>query len=87
MDRKVYEETSPVPETAREIPHNSPHAEWPHFPGPRESFPGGDYGPATGIVIFDIGENRYRLIAVVNFEKQAVSIQEVLTHENLNRRP
>jgi mRNA interferase HigB len=58
---------------------------WPHFPAVKESFPSADYAPSTGTIIFDIGGNKYRLIAIVNFEKQAVLIREVLTHEEYNR--
>jgi mRNA interferase HigB len=60
-------------------------AVWPHFTAGKGSFPAADYAPATGTTIFDIGGNKYRLIAIVNFEKQAVLVQEVLTHEEYNR--
>ncbi|MGA2594313.1 MAG: type II toxin-antitoxin system HigB family toxin [Bryobacteraceae bacterium] len=36
-------------------------------------------------MIFDIGGNKYRLIAVVNFEKQVLLIEEVWTHEKYDR--
>jgi mRNA-degrading endonuclease HigB of HigAB toxin-antitoxin module len=36
-------------------------------------------------LFFDIAGNKYRLIAIVNFERQAMLIQEVLTHEQCNR--
>ncbi|MGA2740068.1 MAG: type II toxin-antitoxin system HigB family toxin [Bryobacteraceae bacterium] len=32
-----------------------------------------------------MGGNKYRVIAVVNFEKQALLIEKVLTHEEYNR--
>jgi len=60
-------------------------AEWPHFPALKESFPSADYAPATGTIVFDIGGNKYRLIAIVNFEQQALLIREVLTHEEYDR--
>jgi mRNA interferase HigB len=60
-------------------------AEWPHFPAIKQSFPATDYAPATGMLIFDIGGNKYRLIARVDFEEQLLYIQRVLTHEEYDR--
>jgi mRNA interferase HigB len=60
-------------------------ANWPHFPAVTQSFPAADYAPATGTIIFDIGGNKYRVIAVVNFEEQAIFIRSVLTHEEYSR--
>jgi mRNA interferase HigB len=60
-------------------------ADWPHFPALKQTFPATDFGRRTGKVIFDIGGNKYRLIAVVNFEKQALLIEEVLAHEKYDR--
>lgn len=60
-------------------------ADWPHFPAIKQTFPATDLGRKTGKVIFDIGGNKYRLIAIVNFEKESVLIEEVLTHEGYNR--
>ncbi|MCC6591615.1 MAG: type II toxin-antitoxin system HigB family toxin [Bryobacterales bacterium] len=60
-------------------------AEWPHFPAVKENFPATDYAPATGTLIFDIGGNKYRLIARVDFEEQILYIESVMTHEEYNR--
>jgi mRNA interferase HigB len=60
-------------------------ADWPHFPAVKRTFPATDLGRKTGKAIFDIGGNKYRVIAVVNFEKQALLIEEVLTHEEYDR--
>jgi mRNA interferase HigB len=60
-------------------------ADWPHFPALKQTFSAVDLGRMTGKVIFDIGGNKYRVIAVVNFEEQALLIEEVLTHEEYNR--
>ncbi len=60
-------------------------AEWPHFPAVKQTFPAADLGRKTGKVIFDIGGNKYRVIAIVNFDKQALLIEDVLTHEGYNR--
>jgi mRNA interferase HigB len=58
---------------------------WPHFPAVRETFPAADYAPATGTPIFNIGGNKYRLIARVDFEEQLLVMQTVLTHQEYNR--
>jgi mRNA interferase HigB len=60
-------------------------ADWPHFPALKQTFPATDLGRKTGKAIFDIGGNKYRVIAVVNFEKQALLIEEVWTHEEYSR--
>ena len=52
----------------------------------KQSFPAADYAPATRTLIFDIGGNKYRVIARVNFEKQEMVIDHVLTHEEYNRK-
>jgi mRNA interferase HigB len=54
---------------------------WRHFPDVRTSFPSADYAPSTGTVIFDIGGNKYRLTARMDFDEQLLLIQQVLTHE------
>ncbi|MBZ5620282.1 MAG: type II toxin-antitoxin system HigB family toxin [Acidobacteriia bacterium] len=60
-------------------------AVWPHFPAAKETFPTTDYAPATGTLIFNIGGNKYRLIARVDFEEQLLVIQTVLTHQEYDR--
>ena len=55
-------------------------ASWRHFAEVRQTFPAADYAAATGTLIFDIGGNKYRLIALVNFEKKTLLIDRVLTH-------
>lgn len=61
------------------------NAVWPHFPAVRVTFPATDYAPATGTLIFNIGGNKYRLIARVDFEEQLLLIQSVLTHREYDR--
>ena len=60
-------------------------AEWPHFPGVKATFPSADYAPATGTLIFNIGGNKYRLIARVDFEEQLLMIQNIQTHPEYDR--
>jgi mRNA interferase HigB len=61
-------------------------AEWKHLPDLRDTFASADYAPETGIVIFDIGGNKYRLVALVNFETQTLFIDKILTHEEYDRK-
>ena len=37
------------------------------------------------MLIFNVGGNEYRVVARVNFEKQSIVIDRVLTHEEYNR--
>ena len=60
-------------------------ASWFHFPDLKRTFSSADYVPGTGVTIFDIGGNKYRVIAIVNFKKQIVLVREVLTHEEYSR--
>jgi mRNA interferase HigB len=60
-------------------------AVWPHFPALRETFPATDYAPATGTLVFNIGGNKYRLIARLDFEEQLLVIETVLTHQEYDR--
>jgi mRNA interferase HigB len=58
---------------------------WKHFPEVKQTFPAADYAAATRTLIFDIGGNKWRLIALVNFEKQTLLIDRVLTHGEYDR--
>jgi mRNA interferase HigB len=60
-------------------------ATWKHFPEVTQTLAATDYAPASGMLIFDIGGNKYRLIARVDFEEQMLFIQTVMTHEKYNR--
>ena len=59
-------------------------AEWRHFPDVKQSFAAADYTP-SGRTIFDIGGNKYRLIARIDFEEQLLLIEKMLTHEEYDR--
>jgi mRNA interferase HigB len=61
------------------------NAIWPHFPAVKQTFPTTDYAPSTGTLIFNIGGNKYRLIARVDFEERLFVIQIVLTHREYDR--
>ncbi len=60
-------------------------ANWEHFPALKETFPSADLGKRTGKLIIDIGGNKYRLIATVDFEAQALNIERILTQGEYDR--
>jgi len=54
------------------------HAEWENFAEVRRSF-----NTADGVgkfVVFDIGGNKYRLIAVIHYNRGKLFVRHVLTH-------
>jgi mRNA interferase HigB len=61
-------------------------AEWKHFPDVKHTFPAVDYASSTGTIIFDVGGNKYRLIARVDFDERLLFVQQVLTHEEYDRK-
>jgi len=56
---------------------------WPHFTAVKDTFMSADY--VSGHVVFNIGGNKYRVIASVDFEEQILVVDRVLTHEEYNR--
>jgi mRNA interferase HigB len=58
-------------------------ATWSNFSDVRRSFAGTDLvGP---YVVFNIGGNKFRLIARVDYEQSVVLVREVLTHAEYDR--
>ncbi len=49
----------------------------------RKTFASADY--VDGFTVFDIGGNKFRLIAVVRYEWQKVYIRAVLTHKEYDK--
>jgi mRNA interferase HigB len=60
-------------------------AEWRHFPAVKRTFAATDYAPSTGTLIFNVGGNKHRIIARVDFREQMLFIESVMTHEEYNR--
>jgi mRNA interferase HigB len=60
-------------------------AAWRHLPDVKASFPGTDYVPESQRYIFNIGGNKYRLQAAIDFEEQILSVESIMTHEQYNR--
>lgn len=61
-------------------------ATWQHMSDVKTTFPATDYDSTNQSYIFDIGGNKYRLTARIDFEEQILRILEVMTHEQYNRR-
>jgi mRNA interferase HigB len=53
------------------------------FDALRATFPSADL--VDGLVVFNIGGNKYRLIASIHFNRGKVYIRHVLTHEEYDR--
>jgi len=58
-------------------------ANWPHFAAVNSTFAAADY--VSGRLVFDIGGNKYRIVASVDFDEQILVVDEVMTHEEYNR--
>jgi mRNA interferase HigB len=54
------------------------HAEWESFADVRETFNTADQ--VGRFTVFDIGGNKFRLIAVIHFNRGKVFVRHVLTH-------
>src|SRR5579885_2286035 len=54
-------------------------ANWSSFPDVRQTFNSADW--YEGAIIFDIGGNNFRLIAICRFELGRLYIDKVLTHQ------
>jgi mRNA interferase HigB len=49
----------------------------------RETFGAADY--VDGYTIFDAGGNRYRIAAVIHYDKQHIYVRDVMTHAEYDR--
>jgi mRNA interferase HigB len=61
-------------------------AEWHSIVDARRTFSTADYVKGTNRTCFNVGGNSFRLIAVVSYELQIVSIFEFLTHDEYNEK-
>ena len=57
----------------------------PIFQSVKLTFAAIDYAPSTGTLIFDIGGNKYRIVASVDFKEQILLIENVMTHGEYTR--
>ncbi len=53
------------------------------FPALQQTFRSADY--VDGFTIFDVGGNRYRIAAVIHYDKQRLYVKEVMTHADYDR--
>lgn len=60
-------------------------ASWKSIVDVRFVYPHADFIP-TGETIFNIGGNKFRLVARINYVLQAVTVMEVLTHAQYSRK-
>lgn len=58
-------------------------AEWKSFAELRRTFPSADQ--VGRVVVFNIGGNKYRLIAAIHFDRRKMFIRNVLTHAEYSR--
>ena len=59
------------------------HAEWESFADVRETFNTADQ--VGRFTVFDIGGNKYRLIAVIHFDRGTLYVRHVLTHAEYDK--
>ncbi len=60
-------------------------ATWKHMPDVKATFPATDFDRAEQTYIFEIGGNKYRLLAAIDFDEQVISIEAVLTHQQYTK--
>jgi mRNA interferase HigB len=58
-------------------------ADWSNFARMREVFPTAD--SCGSFIVFNVGGNKYRLIADVSFSNSVVAVREVLTHAEYDK--
>lgn len=58
-------------------------AHWKNFSELRKTYPSADH--VAPYVIFNIGGNKFRMVAVVVFSAERIIVNRVMTHEQYNR--
>ena len=58
-------------------------ADWQSFADVRRTFNTADF--FHGKVIFDVGGNRYRIVAAIHYNRQKLYVRQVLTHQEYAR--
>jgi mRNA interferase HigB len=59
------------------------HANWQNFAGVRQAFNSAE--KVGKFVVFNIGGNKYRLIAAIHFDRGRLYIRQVLTHAEYDK--
>ena len=60
-------------------------ADWPNFGGVRRTFNSADQ--VGNCVVFDVGNNRFRVIGRVNYARRIVYVLRVMDHAEYDKRP
>jgi mRNA interferase HigB len=63
--------------------HKASRTEASSFPMLRQTFGSADY--VDGFTVFDVGGNRYRIVAVIHYDKQRLYVRKVMTHAEYDR--
>jgi mRNA interferase HigB len=61
-------------------------AEWHSIVDVRQSFRHADAVKGTALTCFNIGGNHYRLLTIVSYDEQIVSIVEPMTHSDYDKK-
>jgi mRNA interferase HigB len=61
-------------------------ADWESIIDARKSFPTADLIKETTLTVFNIAGNNYRLLTYVSYKRQVISIVELLTHPEYDRK-
>ena len=58
-------------------------ADWERFADVKQTFNSADF--VAPYVVFDVGGNKYRLVAEINFRKRVLFIRRILTHKEYEK--
>jgi mRNA interferase HigB len=58
-------------------------ADWESFPDVKQTFNAADF--VAPYIVFDIGGNKYRLVAEINFRKKVLFIRSILTRKDYEK--
>jgi mRNA interferase HigB len=58
-------------------------AHWKNFAQLRQTFPSADY--VAPYVVFNIGGNKFRMVALVVFNEERATVIKIMTHSQYNR--
>lgn len=81
--RAFWEQHADAEEPLRQWYRTATHAQWGSLQDARQDFPHAD-GVRTKrsgtLTVFNIGGNKYRLIARIRYDYQLINVRHVLTH-------
>ena len=81
--REFWEQYPEAKSVLEEWFKNASHTAATIFPGLRQTFGSADY--VDGITIFDVGGNKYRIAAVIHYDKQRLYVRQVMTHAEYDK--